>query len=64
MEVVLNKHGLLLSQRRYILDLLTQTKMQDAKTVLTPIPTSPTLMLNLGSSLSDPIEYRQVVGSL
>ena len=26
-EVVPNKHGLLLSQRRYIMDLLTQTKM-------------------------------------
>ena len=46
------------------MDLLTQTKMQDAKTVLTPIPTSPTLMLNSGSSLFDPTEYRQVVGSL
>ena len=63
-EVVPNKQGLLLSQRRYIIDLLNQTKMQDAKTVLTPIPTSPTLMLNSGSSLSDPTEYRQVVGSL
>ena len=63
-EVVPNKHGLLLSQRRYIMDFLTQTKMQDAKTVLTPIPTSPTLMFTSGSSLSDPIEYCQVVGTL
>ena len=63
MEVVPNKHGLLLSQRRYILDLLTQTKMQDAKTVPTLILTSPTLMLNSGFSLFDPTEYRQVVGS-
>ena len=57
-EVVPNKHGLLLSQRRYILDLLTQTKMQDAKTIPTPIPTSPTLILNSGFSLFDPTEYR------
>ncbi|KAH9723253.1 retrovirus-related pol polyprotein from transposon RE2 [Citrus sinensis] len=63
-EVIPNKHDLLLSQRRYIMDLLTQTKMQEAKTVLTPIPTSPTLTLTSGSSLSDPTEYRQVVGSL
>ena len=34
-EVVPNKHGLLLSQRHYIIDLLTQTKMQEAKTILT-----------------------------
>ena len=64
MEVVPNKHGLLLSQRQYIMDLLTQTKMQDAKTVLTPIPTSSTFMLTSGSSLSDATEYHQVVGSL
>ena len=63
-EAVPNKHGLLLSQRRFIMDLLTQTKMQDAKIVLTPIPTSSTLKLTLGSSLSDPTEYRKVVGSL
>ncbi|KAL9411808.1 hypothetical protein AB3S75_045417 [Citrus x aurantiifolia] len=63
-EVVPNNHGLLLSQRRYIMDLLTQTKMQDAKPVLTPIPTSPTLMLTSDSPLSNPTEYRHVVGSL
>ncbi|KAA8546477.1 hypothetical protein F0562_002784 [Nyssa sinensis] len=63
-EVVPNQNGLLLPQRRYIMDLLTHTKMQDAKVVLTPIPTSPSLMLNSGSSLSNPTEYRQVVGSL
>ena len=49
---------------RYIIDLLTQTKMQDAKPVLTLIPTSPTLMLTSGSPLSNPTEYRHVVGSL
>ena len=42
-EVVPNQQGLLLSQRRYILDILTRTHMIDAKPVLTPIPTSPPL---------------------
>lgn len=60
-EVVPNKQG---SQRRYSRDLLTQTKMQDATFLLTPIPTNPTLMLNSGSPLADPSEYRQVFGSL
>ena len=46
------------------MDLLTQTKMHDAKTVLTLIPTNSTLMLTSGSSLSDPTEYRLVVWSL
>jgi hypothetical protein len=38
--------------------------MQDAKAVLTPLPISPTLTLTSGSLLSDPTEYRKVVGSL
>ncbi|CAL8999726.1 unnamed protein product [Prunus brigantina] len=62
-EVVPNQHGILLSQRRYILDILARTHMTDAKPVLTPIPTSPPL-LKSGSALPDPTEYRTVVGSL
>ncbi|KAF9683326.1 hypothetical protein SADUNF_Sadunf04G0001900 [Salix dunnii] len=63
-EVVPNSKGLLLSQKRYIKDLLHQTKMTDAKAVLTPIPTSAALSITSGSTLSDPTEYRRVVGSL
>ncbi|KAL5545552.1 hypothetical protein UlMin_005239 [Ulmus minor] len=38
--------------------------MTDAKPVLTPLPTSPPLQLHSGSPLTDPTEYRTVVGSL
>uniref|UniRef100_A0A2N9I718 Integrase catalytic domain-containing protein n=1 Tax=Fagus sylvatica TaxID=28930 RepID=A0A2N9I718_FAGSY len=62
-EVVPNQQGILLSQRRYILDILARTHMQDAKPVLTPIPTSPPL-LKSGTALPDPTEYRTIVGSL
>ena len=48
----------------WISSLKPRCKTQDAKTVLTPIPTSPTLMLTSSSPLFDPSEYRQVVGSL
>ena len=34
-EVIPNDHGILLSQRSYIVDLLTRTKMMDAKPVHT-----------------------------
>ena len=34
------------------------------KSVLTPIPTNPFLLLNSGTPLSDPFEYRQMGGSL
>ena len=63
-EVISHPHGLLLSQRRYILDLLAHTKMMVAKPVLTPLPTSPPITLHSGSPLSDPSEYRAIVGSL
>lgn len=38
--------------------------MHEAKPVLTPLPTNPSLTLHSGSSLSDPSQYRTVVGSL
>ena len=38
--------------------------MTEAKPVLTPIPTSPPLMFKSGTPLTDPTEYRTVVGSL
>ena len=38
--------------------------MSEAKPVLTPIPTSPPLMLKSGTPLPDTTEYRTIVGSL
>ena len=64
-EVVSYRHGLLLSQKRYIKDLLTKTNMQAAKPVHTPLPTSSSsIKLSFGSPLSDPTEYRILVGNL
>ena len=62
--VVPNTHGVLLSQKHYIQDLLTQAQIHEAKPVLASMPTSPSLSLHLGSSLSDPSQHRTVVGSL
>ena len=63
-EVIPNDHGILLSQRSYIVDLLTCIKMMDAKPIHTPLLTSPPITLHSSSSLKDPIEYRTIVGSL
>ena len=64
-EVVHHRHGLLLSQRRYIKDLLTRTNMQAVKPIHTPLPTSSSsIKLSSGSPLSDPTEYKTIVGSL
>ncbi|CAE5959206.1 unnamed protein product [Arabidopsis arenosa] len=57
-------HGLHLTQRRYILDLLTKCHMLDAKPITTPMAASPKLSLHSGSALSDPSEFRMVIGSL
>ncbi|CAA7017709.1 unnamed protein product [Microthlaspi erraticum] len=56
--------GLHLMQRKYVIDLLTKTKMLDATPVSTPMATHPKLSLNSGMVLQNPSEYRMVVGSL
>lgn len=56
--------GLHLMQKKYIIDLLRKTNMLNAKPVSTPLPSSPKLSLHSGHKLSDPHEYRRVVGSL
>ncbi|KAK9200192.1 hypothetical protein WN944_015388 [Citrus x changshan-huyou] len=64
-EVVPHRLGILLSQKRYIEDLLKRTNMDNAKPVLTPLPTSSAaISLTSGTPLSDPTPYRVVVGSL
>ncbi|XP_033134130.1 uncharacterized protein LOC103837662 isoform X1 [Brassica rapa] len=63
-EATRTPQGLHLMQRKYVTDLLHKTNMLHAKPVATPLPSSPKLTLNSGSPLSDPAEYRSVVGSL
>ena len=63
-EVLPHQHGLFLSQRQYIRDLLTKTQMFGINPVATPLATSPALTLNIGSIISDPLEYHTVVGHL
>ncbi|RVW74760.1 Retrovirus-related Pol polyprotein from transposon RE1 [Vitis vinifera] len=63
-EVISHTNGLFLSQRKYIADLLNRTHMTEAKPAPTPLATSPILTLQSGTPLSDPTEYRTVVGSL
>ena len=57
-------NGLHLSQRKYVLDLLTRTNMLSAKPVTTSIATSPKLFIRSGTRLPDPTKYRAVIGSL
>ena len=63
-KVTRNSHGLHLMQSKYISDLLNKVNMQNTKAVSTPLNPAEKLSLNLGKPLSDPSQYRTVVGSL
>lgn len=56
--------GLLLSQERYILDLLKKTKMHEAKPISSPMASSSSLSAFSGDPMEDPTLYRSTVGSL
>ena len=63
-EATRTTHGLHLMQRKYIIDLLSRTKMEDAKPLTSPMATTPKLSLKSGAPLKDPTEYRTIIGSL
>lgn len=56
--------GLVLSKRKYIVDLLTHFNMMNAKPVQTPLAMSTILSLHDGALSTDTSRYKQVVGSL
>ena len=62
-EVIPTTSGLFLSQHMYIRDLLERAKMQDAKSVHSPMSTSQTPKLHDGVALTDPIEYRSILAA-
>ena len=63
-EAIRSDHGLYLSQRRYILDLLIRSKMDKAKPSVTPMSTSQPLIKSVGIPFHDPHLYQSVVGGL
>ncbi|XP_043714634.1 uncharacterized mitochondrial protein AtMg00810-like [Telopea speciosissima] len=63
-EVVPHSRGLVLTQSRYISDLLKRTGMVDCKSVKTPMATSVKLSDSGGALMSDPTTYWSVVGAL
>ncbi|KAM1633571.1 hypothetical protein ACFXTN_010610 [Malus domestica] len=61
-EVKRSSCGIFISQTKYILDLLQKSKMDGAKPCATPLSTSS--MDHESPLLSDPTEYRSLVGGL
>lgn len=52
-ETMSHKKGLLLTHKKYILDLLQKTNMQDCKPIATPTVSSEKMSKEDGTSLSD-----------
>ena len=63
-EVIPTTNGVLLSQQRYIKDILTRTKMLEAKPVTTPMASSISLSAYEGEPFSDHTLFRSTVGAL
>jgi hypothetical protein len=63
-EVIPNEHRVLLSQQRYIKDILTRTKMLEAKPLTTPMAFSITLSVHDGEPFPDHSLFRSTVGAL
>ncbi|BBH02385.1 hypothetical protein Prudu_012927 [Prunus dulcis] len=63
-EVARSKHGIFLSQRKYVLDLLAETGMLDCKPIDTPSEQNHKLGLYPDQVPTDKERYQQLVGKL
>lgn len=64
MKITQLHKGVLLSQKKYISDLLHRLSMDNASSVLTPMVVTPKLTATDGHSFTDVHLYRQAVGAL
>ncbi|KAJ9687350.1 hypothetical protein PVL29_016010 [Vitis rotundifolia] len=63
-EIAQSSSGVVLSQRKYALDILEETGMLDCKPVDTPMDSNVKLVPGQGEPLGDPGRYRRLVGKL
>ena len=63
-EVARSKNGIFLSQRKYILNLLTETCMLGCKPAKTPMEQNHKLFLCLNATFTDKARYQSLVGKL
>ncbi|XP_020549893.1 uncharacterized protein LOC110012101 [Sesamum indicum] len=62
LEFARSSHGLLVTQHKYLTDIIADAHLQDAKIASTPLPSDFNLTDDAGSLLSDPSLYRRLVG--
>ncbi|RVW33893.1 putative mitochondrial protein [Vitis vinifera] len=63
-EITQSSSGVVLSQRKYALDILEETGMLDCKPVDTPMDPNVKLIPGQGEPLGDPRRYQRLVGKL
>ncbi|KAK1412849.1 hypothetical protein QVD17_34395 [Tagetes erecta] len=63
-EIIPRDKDIVLSQKKYILDLLHRAGLSQAKPVPSPMVTTTHLTLDDSSPFDNPVRYRQVVGAL
>nr|GEX48904.1 retrotransposon protein, putative, Ty1-copia subclass [Tanacetum cinerariifolium] len=63
-KIVSHVSDTLLSQKKYILELLQSDGLSNCNLVSSPLVTSSSLSLDDNTAFSNPVKYRQVVGSL
>lgn len=64
LEVVRNSDGFLVSQHKFVLDLLSEFKCSNVSSVVSPLDPHVKLSVEVGDLLTDPSLYRQLVGKL
>lgn len=63
-EVVRNKSRFYLSQRKYVMDIITDTRLLGAKPVMFPLNQNHRLALSNTPLISDPESYRRLIGRI
>ena len=63
-EVAQSNNGIVISQRKYALDILEETRLMNSKSIETPMDPNVKLPLSQGEPLSDPEKYRRLVEKL
>ena len=63
-QVIRNQNSIMLSQAKYVQDLLTKTEMESCKGIKSPFSTSEKLKKGESAKLDSPSFYKSVIGSL
>jgi len=63
-EIARSAHGTLLTQRKYIIDILTDAGLLGCKPAFSPLPTGLKLSTDSGDPLPNPEQYRRLIGRL